>query len=463
MIRKIALLFTLTLIGCRAFSQTCNCETEVRYIAGFMEKNYAGFKDKQALMTKAGYDKMLNEYIGLAKKPHANEHCLLIIAQYLGKFKDHHVSVGAKFDATKIDSAYIANREIVPITAEKIAELRKSKGFEGIYDFHDPAKYKIAVIKDKTPLHDYLAVIVSSNLPGWKPGMIKWEAKMVNDSIGRGILYILNGMPKVEGFYFKGNRIYGDWHREGTTVTESSSSKYEPVAFRKLSDKTSYLKISTFSPSNATNIDSIVKANKAILSNTPNLVLDLRGNGGGADYTFTPLMDLVYTGPIKHIGNDLLSTDANIAGWKNILNDNDRSEENKQSLRKTVASLEANRGKMVMNANDFDITGYKIQPNPAKVVILIDNNCASTTEEFLLQSRQSKKVTLMGQNTSGTLDYSNVLQAPFSCMPYVLHYSSSRSRRVDVGQGIDETGIKPAVYLQEKDDWIKKAQETLEH
>jgi len=174
-------------------------------------------------------------------------------------------------------------------------------------------------------------------------------------------------------------------------------------------------------------------------------------------------MDLVYTGPIKHIGNDLLSTDANIAGWKNILNDNDRSEENKQSLRKTVASLEANRGKMVMNANDFDITGYKIQPNPAKVVILIDNNCASTTEEFLLQSRQSKKVTLMGQNTSGTLDYSNVIQAPFSCMPYVLNYSSSRSRRVDVGQGIDETGIKPAVYLQEKDDWIKKAQETLEH
>jgi hypothetical protein len=98
-----------------------------------MEKNYAGFKDKQALMTKVGYNKMLKEYINLAKKPHANEHCLLIITQYLAKFKNHHVSVGVKFDATKIYSAYIASREIIPLSAERIVELRKSKGFEGIY------------------------------------------------------------------------------------------------------------------------------------------------------------------------------------------------------------------------------------------------------------------------------------------------------------------------------------------
>jgi hypothetical protein len=462
MLKILIIIISLTVLSGTAFSQKCSCETEVKNISGFMEKNYAGFKDKQALMTKAGYDKILKQYLELAKAPHAEEHCLMIIWQYLLKFKDHHVSIRARFDATKLDTAYLAQREIISLSDKKISELRKSHGFEGIYDFHDPAKYKIAVIKDKTPLRDYVAVIVSSNLPGWKPGMIKWEAKMINDSIARGVLYVLNGMPKAEGFFFKGDRIYGDWHREGTTVVNSSPTKYEPVAFRTLSSKTAYLKVSTFDSSNGKNIDSIINANKAVLKDMPNLIIDLRGNGGGSDWTFAPLMNLVYTGPVKHIGNDLLSTETNIEGWKSFLKDEDRSDSNKQGIQRIINDLEANKDKMVTNTKDFEITGYTSVASPSKVVILIDNGCASSTEEFLLQARQSKKVVLMGQNTSGTLDYSNVLTAPFPCMPYIIGYSSSRSRRIDVGQAIDNIGIKPTKYITSNDDWIGKAKAELE-
>lgn len=463
MFRSLIIISMFTVLSGNAFSQKCNCETEVKNIADFMEKNYAGFKDKQAIMTKGGYNKMLKQYLELAKAPHADEHCLMIISQYLLQFKNHHVSVRARFDATKLDSAYLAQREIISLSDKRIAELRKSRGFEGVYDFHDPAKYKIAVIKDKTPLRDYVAVIVSSNLPGWKPGMIKWEGKMINDTVARGVLYVLNGMPKAEGFYFKGDRIYGDWHREGTTIVNPTSSKYEPVAFKKLSSKTAYLKISTFDSSNGKNIDSIINANKILLNDMPNLIIDLRGNGGGSDWTFAPLMNLVYTGPVKHIGNDLLSTDTNIEGWKSFLADEDRSEDNKQGIRTIIQNLEANKGKMVTNTKDLDITGYIAVASPKKVAILIDKGCASSTEEFLLEARQSKKVVLMGENTSGTLDYSNVLTAPFPCMPYVIGYSSSRSRRIDAGQGIDNIGIKPAKYLQENADWIEKAKAELEN
>jgi hypothetical protein len=462
MLKNLILIVTLTVLSGTAFAQKCSCETEVKNISVFMEKNYVGFKDKQALMTKANYDKMLKQYLKLAKAPHAEEHCLMIISQYLLNFKDHHVSIRSRFDAMKLDSAYLAQREIIPISDEKIAELRKSHGFEGVYDFHQPEKYKIAVFKDKTPLRDYVAVVISSNLPGWKRGMIKWEGKMINDSIAKGVLYVLNGMPKTEGFYFKGDRIYGDWHREGTVVENPAPYKYEPVAFSKLSAKTAYLKVSTFDSSNGKNIDSIITANKAALSDMPNLIIDLRGNGGGSDWTFNPLMNLVYTGPIKHIGNDLLSTEANIEGWKNYLTDEDRSEGNKQSIRETVKSLEANKGKMVTNTKDFTINGYTSVASPSKVVILIDENCASSTEEFLLMARQSKKVILMGQNTSGTLDYSNFVMAPFPCMPYAIAYSTSRSRRIDAGQAIDNIGIKPAKYINTNEDWIDKAKAELE-
>ncbi len=427
-----------------------------------MEKNYAGFNDKQAAMTKSGYDKLVNEYLGYSKAPHSQEQCLLVISRFLDHFKDDHVSIRANFDAAKLDTAYMNKRQIIPISDEKIAELRKSTSFEGIYDFHDPLKYKIAVIKDKTPLHDYIGVIVSSNLPGWKKGMIKLEAKLVNDSLCRGVLFMLNGMPKVEGFLFGKDALWGDWHREGKTP-ERPAGKYEPVASRKLSDKTLYIKISSFSPGNAKNIDSVLRVNENALKTTPNLVLDLRDNGGGADYTYSPLLDYVYTNPVHHTGVSIFATEENIKGWKKYLDDDDRSTESKNSITGIINQMENNKGKWVSVSDDAVLSDYKKLEGPAKIVILINKGCASSTEQFLLFARQSSKVIFMGQNTSGTLDYSNVIETPFSCMPYTLRYSSSRSRRLDKNEGIDNIGIKPNYYLNANEDWIEKATAFLEH
>ncbi len=115
-------------------------------------------------------------------------------------------------------------------------------------------------MKHKTDLYDYIAVIVSSNLPGWKRGMIKWQGRMVADSVASGVLYMMNGKPKPENFFFGKDAIWGDWHREGITPARPGG-KYEAVASRKLSDKTLYLKIASFAPFNAKNIDSLIKIN----------------------------------------------------------------------------------------------------------------------------------------------------------------------------------------------------------
>jgi hypothetical protein len=44
----------------------------------------------------------------------------------------------------------------------------------------------------------------------------------------------------------------------------------------------------------------------------------------------------------------------------------------------------------------------------------------------------------------------------------MIGYSSSRSRRIDVGQAIDNIGIKPTKYITSNDDWIDKAKAELE-
>jgi C-terminal processing protease CtpA/Prc len=116
--------------------------------------------------------------------------------------------------------------------------------------------------------------------------------------------------------------------------------------------------------------------------------------------------------------------------------------------------------KLNQNVNiveDYIDTSYSPLLFPKNVVILINEGCASSTEQFLLEAIQSKKVTLMGQNTSGTLDYSNLRESGFCGIPYTLWTPTTRSRRIDNGEGIDGIGIKPTIYLNEKQDWTQEA------
>jgi len=455
----------LTFSCVHSFAQTCNCEVEFQHIHSYMEQNYAGFKDKEALMTKAGYQKMVNEYIKYSKLPHINEECIFIISQYLNHFKDNHVYLVSKM-GSKTDSAFIKQRRIINISDERYKELLKSKSKEGIYNFKwDSAAYKIAVIKDKSPVHDYIGVIVSSNLPGWKKGMVKLYAKMENDSAAQGVLFMRNQMPSVNGFLFKGDEILGDWQRAGTVKEKEkfgNNDNDELFSSKKLDAKALYIKTGSFSLSFTNKIDSLFKANEEALKTMPYLVLDLRDNRGGGDAAYQPILPYVYANPVKEIGVDLYATEANITGWKKNGANPDLTDDEKKWFATAIANMEAHKGQWINWSNDGTFSDFKKLPNPSKIVILIDRDCGSSTEQFLLDARQSSKVILMGQNTSGTLDYSNWVETPFICFPYALRYSTTRSRRIDIGQGIDNVGIKPNKYLNPKDDWIKAAVDELE-
>jgi hypothetical protein len=456
--RKLFLLLLLC-SGSLSYGQACDCEKEFLYIKQFIEDNYAGFLDKQAQMTPEKYNKTARRFQALTKG--AGEKCLLVISQYLDIFQDQHIQIGSRFDATKIDTGYINRRPLVTVSEKKLAELSGSKGKEGIYVFRHDSSYRIAVLKDPTALHDYIGVSIDARNPTWKKGQMKFEGKQVNDSLLKGVLYMRNHLPKVEYFGFGKDRISGDWQREGT-VWEEEPYQFVPVTAKKLSDSTLYLKISSFGAFNAKNIDSLVKVHKATLATTPNLILDVRDNGGGSDFTFLPLLPYLYTGPVKGIGVDVLATDKNIEGWKKILDDENLPAETKKSINGMIAGMEQNKGKRVSVASDYIDSSYTPQPYPRKVVILTNRRCASTTEQFLLYARQSAKVILAGEPTQGTLDYSNMREASFPCMPYVLRYATTRSRRLDIGEGIDNIGIQPAVRLPKNTDWIVEAQKLLE-
>ncbi len=144
----------------------------------------------------------------------------------------------------------------------------------------------------------------------------------------------------------------------------------------------------------------------------------------------------------------------------------DWNEENREWARQALTKLEANLGDFV----DIDSTITKltlresVYTYPRNVGILINKNCGSTTEQFLLAAKQSQKVKLFGTTTAGVLDVSNQHVVPSPCGEFNLVYSLTRSHRIP-DFAIDDKGIQPDYFIDKtvaKYMWVDFALRVIE-
>lgn len=458
-----SLLLVLFLFHQKSFSQTCNCAQEFQYVKEKIEKNYAGFVDKVNSKNKADYDRVSKQILERSKKVSAAPYCIALMEEWLRFFKDGHVEIGrnrmSKEKYAEDLKRLVQGIENLDVKTSDLTRLEQAKNIEGVYWSSD-STYKIALVKSANSLRDYAGVVLESKNVSWKPGNVKLELKLRRDSL-KGIEFDKYYTPQSVAIKVQSNTL-GDWQRAGTERIKIDKIQTTDVSSKVLSDQTFYIQIGTFNQRNAKNIDSMIKANQNIIAKTPNLIIDLRNNGGGADFSYQPLVPYLYTNPIKSIGANILSSADNVSGWEALLKMNDIPDNQKVFIREKIALMNEHKGKFVEMGKDTEIVMDHITAFPKKIVVLINKGCGSTTEEFLFAAKQSKKVTLMGVASAGVLDYANVRDISFSCMPYALHYATTRSRRLDIGQGIDNIGIKPDVNLTPAQNWVKEAQSFLE-
>ncbi|PSL49463.1 peptidase S41-like protein [Chitinophaga niastensis] len=453
--------FICLFISIRTIGQTCNCTDEFLYVKDQITHNYAGFKDKVTTVTNVTYttytQRILKETKGITS-PH---HCALLINDWLNFFKDRHIYFGGNPLSTVALQKIVSETENIKFTKQQLDKLKHAKGIDGIYWSNDSA-YRIAIIKSANNFRDYAGVITYSKIASWKEGQVKLELRKSNkENELIGIMYAADHTPYGEIFAVTTNTL-GTWQREGTVRNSGEALSTESVAGRLLSEKTFYIKIRSFDQSNAANIDSLFKTHKAVLDKIPNLIIDLRDNGGGSDFAYEPITPYLYTDTIKKIGADVLATERNIEGWKPLLKMDDILAEQKKQIAGMIESMERGKGGFVSLDEDEKQVLDSIRPYPQKIAILVNKGCGSTTEEFLLEAMQSKKVTVMGEATAGVLDYANMREVALPCMPYTLYYATTRSRRIDMGKGIDNVGLQPAIKLNSSQNWIVEAQQYLE-
>ena len=224
-----------------------------------------------------------------------------------------------------------------------------------------------------------------------------------------------------------------------------------------MDDSTYFLRIPSFGNDMS---NKLVRDNWDSITSRPYLIVDLRSNGGGNDEHFSELMRLVYSKPYWRHGVELYATPDFLSLYRRIAAE-DADKEWAGWYTEMADSVEKHLGGYVLRPGlqrKILVSQDTVYTNPRKIGILIHGRNASSAEQFILEAKESDKVTLFGnENTRGVIDLSNVYDITSPKGWFKLAIPTTRSCRLPE-ISIDGIGISPQIpvpyeeSLQEKDN-----------
>lgn len=465
------LILLLTANSAFAQQQNCDCSKALESLVAKIEKEYPGFAEKtrdSSLYTD------FKEKLQLETRNAQDADCLPILKRYAEYFRDRHIWV------LPAQQQQTANQEAKPKIELLAIDIKKFKNqimgsvdpLEGIWKNE---AYQIGI--KKITADQYVGFIISADPKYWKDKQVKfrlfangtYEYVMQDHSLQKG-----SYSADPQGLlYFR--EILTELVRQVPHATLSAEQTTEKIDAmngfycKRLTPRTAVLKLPNFSYPFVQSIEGLLAKNRDLLQESDNLIIDLRGNGGGTTDAFQQLLPYILTNPIRHVGAQHLSTPAFIAALRRYTESIVDRQKNKDQIaenNRRITLLEANPGRFV-NFSDQGVELQTISPaskSPKQIVFLTDGKVASAGEALLLIARQSKKVKLIGTPTSGVLDYANAyFFDDFICSNYRLLMPTFRSLRLP-DYPIDNIGIQPDIYMDGTvTDWEKYALEYLEY
>ena len=174
------------------------------------------------------------------------------------------------------------------------------------------------------------------------------------------------------------------------------------------------------------------------------LVIDVRGNGGGSSSAYSSLLSYCFPEgehKIENYGMEMNYSERNCRSRLRIFEEffGDKiSDELKEALELEKKKLIVNKGKgfVKLPLENQIVTGTKY---PIRVLVYTDECCCSAGESFVETVSQSSKVTVIGRPTMGINDYTNCTNAVWG--DFYFAYPTSRDCRIDIGKGILGKGV----------------------
>ncbi len=253
----------------------------------------------------------------------------------------------------------------------------------------------------------------------------------LNDAIGQYIVWF---------------RDYHLWTSNGAEKkyrkyrTDYSAMEYAPKPVALTVDKRTFL---IRFPSCASGMAKFAQeaVDKFRESGCENLIIDIRGNGGGSDGAYGPLLPLVYDHPGGGPFVEFRVSPDNCYLLRQWFGEGELRAELEKSGEEFYNPV----------AKDYKVNKLEldsVESLPKRVGVIIDGAIASSGEQFLRDARScSDRMTIYGRdNTLGCLDYSNCNIIPLPNSKISVSVPMSRVIGLPAG-AIDYVGIAPEVQI----------------
>ncbi|GET31555.1 hypothetical protein PbJCM13498_04180 [Prolixibacter bellariivorans] len=459
MTKKVLFLMMSILTSFVVHAQKSECLKDFDYLVEKIKSDYPGYNDKVNKETLPDLKRLEQDLRNrIIQHP---DSCRKYFNLYTSWFKDYHLRVSgnrANLNAKTNEKTKMQPR-FYPVHLDSIDNTGQS--IEGIWIGF---RGKIAIAK-KDDGH-YIGVAVQYR--NYERNQVMFEFSKPENNMfpmtsfnptnsrtpnGKASLHIDNNVLEIHGdtrFVRQTSNEIADQALLYSYLAEypNGTNNY-PVATT-LSDSTYYLRIPSFESEWSNDV--VIRHWKEITSR-PNLIIDIRYNGGGLDTYYQKLAELFYTDPYESKGVEWYATKGNIQFFEDVLKNGDirNGEEGIKWTEALLQAMKKNVGGFVthpMMGGDGEVIRDTVYRYPRKVGIIINDGNASSAEQFLLTAQNSRKVTLFGnQPTAGVLDYSNTDMVTLPSGNYKLIYPLTRSKRLPE-HPIDNIGISQDVIIR---------------
>ncbi len=328
--KKISLCVTvMVFISVVAAAQTdsCNCASNFDDLVIKAESNYIAYvqKVKNNPAATKSYEQFKQTIRELAVKSSATD-CIAVLKKYTAYFKDGHLFV--------FETPVYSEQELevfktavkwYPLTEQEATDyynknIKTLDPAEGIW-YTEKNAYRLAVVRSPDDKTVFFAVVLQSSNTQWKPGMVK--AIFSKAPKGYSVQYVSGNFGHTEyeaavhkdavmnigaliywgkSYPVSHDQLYTDKNNAGLPTITRISADNVLVSIPSFLVDGSYM-------------DSLIRAHYKEITAAKNLLVDIRGNGGG-NAVYFPLISIYYTRPYKDSRGLSLSSPNNIKYFK---------------------------------------------------------------------------------------------------------------------------------------------------
>jgi hypothetical protein len=475
--KRITLLL-LVLFTVEVNAQTdCNCQKNFDEIYQKVRDNYAAYSMKVNSATKPVFDNLSKKIKEKSAGVTDPRQCYFILKEWTEFFKDGHLFINTSKPIIFEETAEALAKRAIDIPMQKFtsevnfqayltANLSKLTNIEGIWESDDKI-YRIGIVKDAINTSKFYGFLLNRKDDKWVIGKTKFILEQLSETKLKTTYYYADFTPEItlttvvknilvmENIY-KFNKL-SPIPKEFATQDELVH-KIPDFRVEKIDSSNTLIKLPPFTMGNVQLfVKEMLSQNDALLRSSKNLIIDLRNNPGGDEAVFDPVFQYIANGPIVRYGSKVRASMENQIllnhELKAIQDFPEFAQNLDPKLRDMIRKMQQNPG-TIITAADKTFNFPKSASNPQKVVILVDKNTSSTAESLSLEAKQSSKTIIMGTNTKGAFDYTEVRDWGLPCYAWRLALPLGYSYRLPLNP-LEGIGLKPDVKIPDAEvDWV---------